>query len=68
MHPTSALPFNFNWNPQQIADAVPTRLFELDLFADGDRAGQPANRPAARTLQRGYLQQRALPRLFRIHG
>ncbi|MDH5824861.1 hypothetical protein QFW77_17980 [Luteimonas sp. RD2P54] len=72
MNPPNALPFNFNWNPQQIADAVPPRLFELDLFAldpfRGGGAGVPANRPRPRALQRGYLHQRALPALFRVHG
>lgn len=69
MNATTACPFPLRWTPQQITDAVPLRLFELDLsIASGTHAGRAANQPRPRAWHSGYLRQRALPDLFRVHG
>lgn len=61
-------PFPPQWTPQQIAAAVPQRLYELDLSLCRVEAGGAANQPGTRRWHRGYLRRGALPALFRVHG
>lgn len=70
MHVPSATPFeNLRWTSQDIADAVPLRLHEIDLFDAADARDASAN--AARfqhppRLRNAYLAASALPARFGI--
>lgn len=66
---TDAFPFRLHWKPQDLADAVPLRLFELCDFAVDGNAAASANagsvlRRAHR--QRGYLPTPAFAAFFRV--
>lgn len=62
-----AFPQQLHWNAQDLADAVPLRLFELYAFDPAD-AQPSANRVAARPAPgRSYLPA-AQGSLFRVHG
>lgn len=60
------MPLRTRWSAQQIADAVPQRLYEIVRFDLADRA--PANRVAERRSWRGGYAPRIESRPFRIQG
>ncbi|HEY0659784.1 MAG TPA: hypothetical protein VGD21_00455 [Lysobacter sp.] len=66
----SSFPFQLNWSSQDIADAVPLRLFELFEFDAGTDVVAPcANRPQPpRPWHRGYLRANDLPAFVRIRS
>ena len=72
MQASPASPFdNLHWTAQDIADAVPLRLHQIDLFdaADAARDGAlpAANGVRARLrIARGYRAEDALAPRFRI--
>ncbi|WP_149194297.1 hypothetical protein [Luteimonas suaedae] len=71
MNASNAFPFHLHWNPQQITDAVPLRLFEVDLFAVDRTASASANAGTASRSKRrttGYLPTPGLPPQFRVRG
>ena len=72
MNAKSAFPYALGWTAQDIADAVPLRLFELFGFDAGphgtDVVERSANELPRRTLRNGYLRQRDLPDFVRIHS
>ncbi|WP_407353900.1 hypothetical protein [Luteimonas sp. R10] len=71
MNATTAFPFHLHWNPQQITDAVPPRLFEVDLFAVDRKAAASANAGTSSRGKRhaaGYLPKPGLPAQFRVRG
>jgi hypothetical protein len=66
---SDVFPFRLHWDSQDLADAVPLRLFELCDFAVGGDADACANagsmqRPARRG--RGYLPAPAFAALFHV--
>jgi hypothetical protein len=66
---SDVFPFRLHWDSQDLADAVPLRLFELVDFAADDGAAACANagampRPARRGC--GYLPAPAFATLFRV--
>ena len=67
---SDAFPFRLHWDSQDLADAVPLRLFELVDFAAGDTAATCANAASLRrnALRDRYLPSAALSPRFRIHG
>ena len=70
MHVPSATPFeHLRWTSQDIADAVPLRLHEIDLFDAADARGASANAARFRQpprLRNAYLAAAALPARFGI--
>jgi hypothetical protein len=62
-----AFPAQLHWSAQDLADAVPLRLFELFAFDPAD-AMPSANRTPARTGRRGYLPSAPLSALFHVGG
>ena len=67
---THSFPFDLSWTPQDLADAVPMRLFELAAFdAGSDNASNAAtNAPARRDWRRrDYLRLSDLPSFIRVH-
>jgi len=62
-----AFPAQLHWSAQDLADAVPLRLFELFAFDPAD-AMPSANRASARTHRRGYLPAAPLSTLFHVGG
>ena len=69
MNASSHFPSSLHWSSQELAAAVPLRLFELlDFDAPGDDA-RAANTPAAprRGLREGYARNAALPAHFHVH-
>ncbi len=72
MHVPSATPFeNLRWTSQDIADAVPLRLHELDLFDAAEYRDVDASANAARfqrepRLRNAYLAAAELPARFGI--
>lgn len=69
MNAITACPFpHLRWTPQQLIDAVPLRLFELDLFSGDRRSLRAANRPGLRVRCGSYLPPAGLPRRFRVRG
>ena len=69
MHVPSATPFeNLHWTSQDIADAVPLRLHEIDLFdaaTHGDVSAANAARQRLR-IAHGYRAVEPLPARFGI--
>jgi len=66
-------PDRLRWSAQQLADAVPLRLFELlalavEAPADAANAGRHASPRAARAWHGRYASRSALPCLIRVHG
>lgn len=70
MHVPSATPFeNLRWTSQDIADAVPLRLHEIDLFDAADARDASANASSLQhplRLRNAYLAAAALPARFGI--
>ncbi len=71
MNTHSNFPDQLNWTSQDLADAVPLRLFEMFGFdaaltgaANGDCADQPPRRPWPDS----YLPTDRPPPLFRVHS
>jgi hypothetical protein len=63
-----AFPAQLHWSAQDLADAVPLRLFELFAFDPAD-AMPSANRGAAPCARRpSYAPAAFPPSLFRVHG
>lgn len=59
-------PFDLHWNAQELADAVPLRLFELiDFDTDAAHAANHAA-PARPRWRQGFLACAALPALVRV--
>lgn len=69
MDTSSTFPFAPHWTAQDLADAVPLRLFELFAF-DADAAGaipgRSANQPPRRGLRGAYRRNGELPASFRV--
>lgn len=64
------LPDQFHWSAQDLADAVPRRLFELfafDASLAGAAVGPCANQPPRRPWPASYLPANPAPR-FRVHS
>ena len=72
MKTSSTFPFNLHWTSQDIADAVPLRLFELFAFDAGPGgaglAGRCANQSPRRAWHRGYVPAAELPAFVRVHS
>ena len=72
MNTQTNFPYALGWTAQDIADAVPLRLFELfgfDAGPDGtDEVDRCADELPRRTLRNGYLRQRDLPAFIRVHS
>lgn len=69
MDTSSIFPFAPHWTAQDLADAVPLRLFELlafDAGAAGATAGRSANQPPRRGLRGAYRRNGELPASFRV--
>lgn len=70
MSTTSTFPYRLNWTAQDLADAVPLRLFELFGFdatvQDIDPSANHLSQPR-RDWRRGYLHQGELPARVRVH-
>jgi hypothetical protein len=62
-----AFPAQLHWSAQDLADAVPLRLFELFAFDPAD-AMPSANRTPARGGRRSYLPTMPLSALFHVGG
>ena len=63
-----AFPSQLHWDAQDIADAVPMRLFELYVF-DPSQAMPSANRSAAARAPRPSYTPAAAPHaMFRVRG
>ena len=63
-----AFPSQLHWNAQDIADAVPLRLFELYVF-DPSQAMPSANRGTAPRTPRASYTPAATPHaMFRVRG
>jgi len=65
MNTQTTFPYRLGWSAQDIADAVPRRLFELFAF-DADLRGHGGARganplPAPRRWRGGYHRQAQLP-------
>ena len=70
MKTTSIFPYRLHWTAQDIADAVPLRLFELfsfDAGADGADLDRSANHLPRRNWRGAYLRIGELPASFRVH-
>lgn len=69
MNMHAAFPYRLQWTSEQIADAVPLRLFELAeaVFIDFDpRAGNDMRASRPRTWRGAYRTPTALPALVRV--
>ena len=62
-----AFPSQLHWDAQDIADAVPLRLFELYVF-DPAQAMPSANRGTALRTQRTSYTPAASHAMFRVRG
>jgi len=70
MNTTSTFPYRLHWTAQDIADAVPLRLFELfsfDAGADGADLERSANQLPRHSWRGAYLRIGELPASFRVH-
>ncbi len=64
-HP--AFPFHLHWTPDQLAESVPLRLFEMPLFdARDDAAPDSANHAPRRQVTRSYVPRTAVAACFRF--
>lgn len=71
MNTSSTFPFALHWTAQELADAVPLRLFELFAFdagADGADLDRCANQLPRRRRRGGYLRPTELPAFIRVHS
>ena len=71
MNTHSHFPDQLNWTSQDLADAVPLRLFELFAFDASPAAaavGSCANQPPRRTWPASYLPAEPRQPLFRVHS
>ncbi len=69
MNASSHFPSSLHWSAQELAAAVPLRLFELldfDAPVDDARAANTATAPR-RALRQGYARNAALPTHFHVH-
>ncbi|KGM53191.1 hypothetical protein N800_06890 [Lysobacter daejeonensis GH1-9] len=69
MNASSHFPASLHWSAQELAAAVPLRLFELldfDAPRDDARAANNAATPR-RALRAGYACNAALPAHFHVH-
>lgn len=70
--PSSPFTSGLNWTSQDLADAVPLRLFELFGFDAGpngaDVSGRCANQRPRRAWRREYLRTAELPAFIRVHS
>ena len=66
--PSDVFPFRLHWDSQDLADAVPLRLFELvDFAADGAAAcANAGSMPRPARHGRGYLPVPAFAAFFRV--
>lgn len=67
MYAYPALPPQFHWSAEQLADAVPRRLHQLPVFQAGGDLPEACNglhKPRRPT--RGYLPASYLPAAFRV--
>ena len=62
-----AFPTQLHWDAQDIADAVPMRLFELYVF-DPSEAMPSANRAAPRAPRASYTPATSPHAMFRVGG
>lgn len=70
---TNVFPFQLHWTSQELAEAVPLRLFELlDFDVHRDNPGMAsANvmpRPQRAWLRCGYVRATELPAFIRVRG
>ena len=64
-----SFPFDLRWTPQDLADAVPLRLFELSAFdAGSDDASNAAISAPRRGWRRDYVRLSDLPTFIRVHS
>lgn len=71
MNTKTTFPFAPHWTAQQLADAVPLRLFELFAFdagADGADLDRSANQLPRRGLRGAYLRIAELPARIRVRS
>jgi hypothetical protein len=61
----SSFPFQLNWSPQDITDAVPLRLFELVSF-DADTASNSPMVESRERTTRSFLPTNDLPAFIRV--
>jgi hypothetical protein len=69
MNASSHFPSSLHWSSQELAAAVPLRLFELldfDAPVAGSSAANTATTPR-RALREGYARNVALPVHFHVH-
>ena len=69
MNASSHFPSSLHWSSQELAAAVPLRLFELldfDVAHDDVRAANTTTVPR-RALREGYARNAALPAHFHVH-
>lgn len=69
MNASSHFPASLHWSSQELAAAVPLRLFELldfDTLYDDARAANTTAGPR-RALREGYARNTALPVHFHVH-
>lgn len=69
MYAYPALPPQFHWSAEQLADAVPRRLHQLPVFQAGGDLPEACNGPHKHKHQRparGYLPASDLPAAFRV--
>ncbi|TWI13561.1 hypothetical protein [Aerolutibacter ruishenii] len=69
MNASSHFPYSLHWSSQELAAAVPLRLFEVLDFAVADHRASAANAAttARRTLREGYARNAALPTHFHVY-
>ena len=71
MNTTSTFPYRLHWTAQDIADAVPLRLFELfsfDAGAGGADLDRSANHLPRRNWRGAYLRVSELPAFIRVRS
>ena len=71
MNTSSTFPFAPHWTAQDLADAVPLRLFELFAFdagADGADLDRSANHLPRRNWRGAYLRVGELPAFIRVRS
>jgi hypothetical protein len=69
MNASSHFPSSLHWSSQELAAAIPLRLFELLDFDAADHRAGAANTAttARRALREGYTRNAALPAHFHVH-
>lgn len=64
----SGFPYGLQWTSEQIADAVPLRLFVLFAFDANAEAARPAVNAPLHRPWRHYPRPAALPAFVRVHS